>query len=255
MREADGLTEVVVIEEVFDGNTLVELVIIEEFARRGERPPRAKVYAVRIDKHVFHVHKADPTGEELLHLAGKNSANTKLYQIFKGKQPEPVLPTQHVDLHAPGVERFTTVPKDPREGASGAVALRRDFILPEPDAQYLDSLATSWSTVREPNGQLLLVIEDWRLPAGYNCESATLALVIPPGYPDTQVDMAYFKPSLSRKDGKPVNNLTIVSWTCGVFQQWSRHRTPQQPWRPGIDDLSCHLSLVDDYLRREFLIR
>ena len=36
------------------------------------------------------------------------------------------------------------------------------------------------------------------------------------------------------------------------FQQWSRHRTTESPWRPGEDDLSSHLVLVDDWLEREF---
>ena len=252
---AEDANEVILVEEIFDHGNLVDLVVIEEFARRGERPPRAKVYAVRIDKHVYHVHKADPTGEELLHLAGKSSATSKLYQIFKGKQPEPVLPTQHVDLHAQGIERFTTVPKDPREGSAATAVLRRDFVLPGTEMQFLDSLALPWSTVREPSGQLLLVIEDWQIPTGYTQRVAKLALVIPPGYPDTQIDMVYFSPALARSDGRQINNLTVVSWSIGVFQQWSRHRTPQQPWRAGVDDLSTHLSLVDDYLRREFTIR
>ena len=35
------------------------------------------------------------------------------------------------------------------------------------------------------------------------------------------------------------------------FQRWSRHRTGQNPWRPGIDNLHTHLSLVEEWLLRE----
>jgi hypothetical protein len=244
-----------IIEEVFVDGELVELVIIEEFAKRGEKAPHAKTYVLRIDKETYRVHKPNPTGEELLHLAGKTSARYKLYQIFRGRQPEPVAPHQHVDLHAHGIERFTTVQKDPTEGASVAEALRRDFKLATEDTEYLDSLKLTWETAREPNGTLLLVIDGWALPAGYNVPFAKLALVIPQGYPDTQIDMAYFSPTLSRRDGKQINNLSLISWQAGTFQQWSRHRTGANPWRPGIDDVSTHLSLVDDFLRREFDIR
>jgi hypothetical protein len=244
-----------VVEEVFVDGELVELVIIEEFAKRGEKPPHAKTYVIRIDKETYHVHKPNPTGEELLQLAGKTSAGYKLYQIFRGRQPEPVAPHQHVDLRAHGVERFTTVQKDPTEGASIIEALRRDFKLAAEDTEYLDSLKLPWETIREPNGTLLLMIDGWAIPAGYNIPVAKLALVIPTGYPDTQIDMAYFSPALARRDGKQINNLTPVLWQAGAFQQWSRHRTSTNPWRSGIDDISTHLSLIDDFLRREFDIR
>jgi hypothetical protein len=252
---ANGEVEVKIVEEVFVDGELVELVIIEEFAKRGEKPPHAKTYVIRIDKETYHVHKPDPTGEELLHLAGKTSAGYKLYQTFRGRQPEPVAPNQHVDLRAHGIERFTTVQKDPTEGSSLAEALRRDFKLAAEDAEYLDSLKLPWETVRELNGTLLLIIGGWSLPAGYNVPLAKLVLVIPQGYPDTQVDMAYFSPALSRRDGKQINNLSSIQWQVGTFQQWSRHRTDANPWRPGTDDFSTHLSLVDDFLRREFEIR
>jgi hypothetical protein len=67
--------------------------------------------------------------------------------------------------------------------------------------------------------------------------------------------MAYFSPALLRRDGKQINNLSSIQWQLSTFQQWSRHRTSANPWRPGIDDISTHLSLVDDFLRREFDIR
>lgn len=250
-EDRDRRPEVEIVEEVFADGELVEIVVIEEFAKRGEKPPRAKVYEVRIDKKTYRIRKHDPTGEELLELAGKTSAGYKLYQIFRGKQPEPVAPNQRVDLRAHGIERFTTVPKDPGEGGS-AVALRRDFQLPETDGEALDAMNVEWTTVKEPPGTLVLVIHSWTIPDGYNVTKVTLALVIPQGYPDTPIDMAYFSPALARTDGRSINNLTAVLWSLGTFQQWSRHRTAQNPWRPGVDDISSHLSLVDDWLRREF---
>jgi hypothetical protein len=156
---------------------------------------------------------------------------------------------------AHGIERFTTVQKDPTEGASVAEALRRDFKLAAEETEYLDSLKLPWETIRESNGTLLLIIDGWIMPAGYNVPFAKLALVMPHGYPDTQVDMAYFSPALSRRDRKQINNLSLIHWQVGTFQQWARHRTGANPWRSGIDDISTHLSLVDDFLRREFEIR
>lgn len=113
--------QVVVVEEtvgdVQHGEVIIEeLVVIEEYAQRGETPPRARLYRVRIDKGPYEFANPDPTGEQILEQAKKTSAGWKLYQVFRGHQPVPVAPTDHVNLRAPGVERFVTVPKDPTEG-------------------------------------------------------------------------------------------------------------------------------------------
>jgi uncharacterized Fe-S cluster-containing radical SAM superfamily enzyme len=42
------IVETEIVEEVFQDGELVEVVVIEEFAKRGEKPPRAKTYVVRI---------------------------------------------------------------------------------------------------------------------------------------------------------------------------------------------------------------
>jgi hypothetical protein len=36
------------------------------------------------------------------------------------------------------------------------------------------------------------------------------------------------------------------------FQRWSRHRTAENPWRIGRDNLGTHIILVEDWLAREF---
>jgi hypothetical protein len=67
--------------------------------------------------------------------------------------------------------------------------------------------------------------------------------------------MVYVLPHLARKDGVGINNLSGQSIDGTDWQRWSRHRTGANPWRPGVDDLSTHLFLVDDWFAREFLKR
>ena len=43
---ANEEVEVKIVEEVFVDGELAELVIIEEFAKRGEKPPHAKTYVI-----------------------------------------------------------------------------------------------------------------------------------------------------------------------------------------------------------------
>jgi hypothetical protein len=230
----------------------IDEVEIEAFAKRGATPPRAKRYVIRVDKQTYTVETATLTGAQILALAGKAPAQYKLYQHVRGHQPILVVPDTVVDLRAPGVERFTTMAKDTTEGRGDtALALRRQFRLPAGDEEYLDAVALPWEAVVDGSNRWLL-IHDWRVPEGYSVQRVSLALLIPPQYADTQIDMAYFTPALVRADGRAINNLSQQTICGDPWQRWSRHRTPQNPWRVGVDDLASHLALVDDWLRREF---
>lgn len=230
----------------------LEEVEIEAYALRGEAVPQAKRYRIRIDKTQYVVENPTPTGAELLAFAGKTPDKWLIYQIIRGRHPEPVDANERVDLRGPGVERFTTVQRDPTDGLVQSV--RREFVLPTGDHSFLESLGYRWEAVKD--GQtLVVIIHDWPLPSGYNVKSATLALKLPASFPDDQIDMVYFAPSISRVDGVGIPNLTAETICGELFQQWSRHRTPENPWRTGVDDISTHLCLVDDWLRREFRLR
>jgi hypothetical protein len=90
----------------------VEEVDLEDFAKRGQPVPDAKRYVIRIDKERKVVNTAKVTGREILALVGKTPEGYKLYQHKRGHQPVLVEPDRVVDLREPGVERFTTMPKD-----------------------------------------------------------------------------------------------------------------------------------------------
>jgi hypothetical protein len=98
-------------------------------------------------------------------------------------------------------------------------------------------------------------VRKWSVPDGYNVSHVDLALLIPANYADSQIDMVYFNPHLARRDGRSINALSTQVIAGELWQRWSRHRTPQHPWRPGVDDVASHLGLVDEWLRREFVVR
>ena len=131
--------------------------------------------------------------------------------------------------------------------------MRREFMLPEADEIMLTAQGLSWETVSS-GGQWVL-LHEFPLPPGYNVSQADVAISISAGYPDAGLDMVYFFPPLARADGKFINNLALMIIDNRTWQRWSRHRTPQNPWRPGMDDLSTHLGLVEDWLVREFNLR
>lgn len=131
--------------------------------------------------------------------------------------------------------------------------MRRHFALPEADETILTARGLPWETV-SGGGQWLLV-RGFPLPPGYNVAQADVAIFISAGYPDAPLDMAYFSPHLARADGKPIGAIASMMIDGQCWQRWSRHRTAQNPWRPGIDDLSTHLGLVEHWLVREFELR
>lgn len=128
--------------------------------------------------------------------------------------------------------------------------MRQDFRLPEEDMDWLESLATPFELVQECGVQRV-ILKDWPVPAGYNIEKVAINVRIDPGYPDAQIDMAYFYPGLARRDGRPIGALSEEGFDGRLWQRWSRHRTPANPWRPGIDNLATHFALIEDWLARE----
>ena len=128
--------------------------------------------------------------------------------------------------------------------------LRRDFKLPEEDAESLDHRGLPWETVTD-GGAKWLIIKGYPIPGGYDHGTADLALRIPPSYPDDQIDMVYFSPALALTNGKPIRQLSLLTIDGKAYQQWSRHRTASNPWRPGLDNVATHLLQVDDWLQRE----
>lgn len=226
---------------------ILDEVVLEEYAARGERPPHARRYRIRIDRQNYTVEVSHLLGREILTLAGKTPPEQyKLRQKLHGGQVRTIGLDHDVDFTAPGVERFMTLRLDQTEGLS----VRRAFKPPAFDEAFLNSTGLAWETIVEGGTQWLL-IHDHPVPRGYTASSAIVALQIAPGYPDNQIDMVYFAPPLARLDRVAISALTQQRIDGIEFQRWSRHRTKQHPWRPGVDDVSSHLALVEDWLERE----
>src|SRR6266403_1327866 len=158
-----------------------------------------------------------------------------------------------VDFTAPGVERFTTLPKDQTEGkdhAEGLTPHRRHFALPEEDVQALNVGGFDWETIK--SGGTWLIVHSFRLPPCFTEEWTSVAISIPSGYPVAALDMAYFNPPVARRDGRPIPNTESFATIDGVnWQRWSRHYTAENPWKPGEYNTVNHLHLVENWLHRE----
>lgn len=130
------------------------------------------------------------------------------------------------------------------------VDLRRQFELPSFDMEFLERRELPWEAVLDGNMRWV-VLHDHPVFDGYNHSSASAALQLSKSYPDTQIDMVYFYPHLSRSNGKPIAQLSNHNFDGNTWQRWSRHRTGSNPWRRGYDNIETHLLLVDEWLERE----
>jgi len=94
-----------------------EPIDIEAFARKGERPPKAKKYRIRVDKTVLIVDGPTITGRVILELAGRTPPERyRLDQKLRGGETRKIELETVVDLTTPGLERFMSIPLDQTEG-------------------------------------------------------------------------------------------------------------------------------------------
>lgn len=128
--------------------------------------------------------------------------------------------------------------------------MRRHFDLPANDVEFLEATQLKWETVVEGPARWLL-IHDRPTHAAYTPDVALTALKIVPGYPESALDMVWFSPALTAKEGHAIRRLSLQQIDGRQFQRWSRHRTGENPWRPGLDDVASHLLVVDEWLARE----
>jgi hypothetical protein len=127
--------------------------------------------------------------------------------------------------------------------------VRRAFHLAETDRIFLDGAYPNWEAIIEAQSRWV-ILSPFELPVGFNCATATVALLIDPMYPDIQIDMAYFKPDLARSDGRKINALSVHQLDGHTWQRWSRHRE-SGVWRPGADNIETHLLYVRSFLELE----
>jgi hypothetical protein len=104
-----------VIEEIEE--VLEELVDLEEYASKGDKPPKAKRYRIRIDGQKYIVNVPSMTGRQLLELAGKTPPEKfMIVEKVRGEKPRRIGLDEEVDFTKRGVEKFLTQPLGQTEG-------------------------------------------------------------------------------------------------------------------------------------------
>lgn len=96
---------------------LDEDIDLEAYAAKGEQPPLAKGYKIKVNKKEIVVQKPKVTGREVLTIAGLLPATEYTLRLKRpGQKPEKVGLDEVIDLRTAGVEKFKALPKDQTEG-------------------------------------------------------------------------------------------------------------------------------------------
>lgn len=228
---------------IFITRMWIEIADVEEYGKKCESIPPARSYKIKIDKEYHIVNSKYVTQEQLIALGGH--PNVTAYDVYKfmngNPKPIKIAISETVDLTEKCLVRFVLMPKEQKDGKG----VRQNFTLPEEDIDTLNEMGLEWEALSQP--AMWLIIYDYPIPEGYNVQKATVALAITSSYPAAQIDMAHFHPPLKKNNGKGISATSNHTIDGKMFQQWSRHRNPGE-WKPGIDCLVTHLSLVDNWL-------
>ncbi|ODA68965.1 hypothetical protein A7A08_00799 [Methyloligella halotolerans] len=131
------------------------------------------------------------------------------------------------------------------------MSLRRQFDLLPQDREFLNEYGLPWEAITD--GSQWVLVHEFPTHEGYNHPKVTAAIRMETAYPNAELNMVYFYPALTRKDGRGIGATQATQTIDGkVYQRWSRHRTAQNPWKVGRDYLGTHIILVEEWLAREF---
>ena len=215
----------------------------------GPKPPKA--YKLKIDGKMFDVQDRYVTGGDILVLANKTPLTDYGVALQEhGHSMRTIGLDEAVDLEAPGVEKFVTYHaghSDGEEGPEGPFP----FDLPAEDQDYANSLSDKLERVLD-GGRRWVLLHEFPVPEGYNLDKVTAAVMLPVGYPQSAPDMVYFYPALSLASGKRIHAAEATETIQGkVYQRWSRHFLPKEPWRPGVDSMETYALMIRSWLERE----
>jgi len=94
-----------------------DIVDLEQYAKDGKNPPKAKQYRVRIDDKHYIFDQSSATGREILLKAAKNPPESFiLTEKIRGGGMKTIGLNDVVDFTTPGIERFNTLPREVTEG-------------------------------------------------------------------------------------------------------------------------------------------
>lgn len=205
-------------------------------------------YELNVNGKTIVVEEPEIVVSKALGLAGITDGHN--YQIILKIQGEPkkvVDLNTVIDLSKPGIEKLRLIPLEVNNGDS----VQGNFEVLPNDRDYLSHAFKKFRTTIE-NGRRWLIVEDYQLPDGYNHNTVALAVEIPIGYPQAQLDMFYTYPAVQLLTGQQPDRTEHRETIEGKnYQRWSRHRGQTSMWNPAVDSIITHFALIEEAIVRE----
>ena len=211
------------VEEVLD-----EIVDLEEYAKRGERPPLSKGYRIRVNGEAFVVHDPTPTGREILTLAGLLPAK-ELHAARKARRRAAAQDRARRESRSAATRHREVQGVAARpDGGLLTMALRRQFDLLPEDRLFLDDLDLPSETIVD--GSQWVLVHEFPTHGGYNHPAVTAAVRLEAGYPNAELHMVYFFPALARRTaGRSARRMRCSSLTASNISAGPAIARPRTP--------------------------
>lgn len=206
----------------------------ENLNEQGSNQGNDRFTPITIDKKPYKV-REPVTGLELYGLAAVGP-EYDLYLEVRGRGDDILVPrTEKVFDLKPG-DHLYTAQSSLNPGAA-------EQQLPSIDLDYLREKELEFSC-EQVNGKLHLRLHNFELPEHYTFRKVDMLIVIPPGYPNAQLDMFYTSPAVKLQNGSWPLKADVHETFNGVsWQRWSRHLGTN--WRVGTDGLKTFLRGID----------
>lgn len=98
------------------GEAVDEIIDLEECSKRGEKPPKARGYRVKVNGQFCELLTSTPTGREILIAAGLAEERYTLRVKEPGQKLRKVALDERIDFCALFIEKFKALPQDQTEG-------------------------------------------------------------------------------------------------------------------------------------------
>jgi hypothetical protein len=112
-------------------------------------------------------------------------------------------------------------------------------VLPEADLDFLNEKGWRYEIAPYP-GEVRIYFRDFPLTQSYTPRLTDMLIRLPLGYPQSNPDMFWTRPSVRLTNGAFPNRADYHDPTVDGWQRWSRHST----WRPGTDNLHSKMASV-----------
>lgn len=190
-----------------------------------------------------------PTTGAALYVLGKVKNGYDLFEEEQGPVDDKLIRNDGQEVRLKEFTHFYSAQRELNPGATRSDTSTKSQLLPDPDAEYLESKGYRFSE-KNASGWIHVTLHDFLLPTCYCPGVCDLLVRLPPAYPNANPDMFWTRPDIRLSTGNwPARADVHESFDGESWQRWSRH-VPPNSWRIGIDTLQTFIAMIKHELAK-----